>query len=53
MADIARNVFRLLREFDKERVDLIIAEGVPPVGIGLAEMNRLRRAARFNVLRVG
>jgi len=52
MANIARNLFTLLREFDRENVDLIIAEGVPLLGIGLAVMNRLRRAASFNVLRV-
>ena len=50
MAQVARNLFRLLREFDKERVDIIIAEGVSPRGLGLAVMNRLRRAASFNIL---
>jgi len=51
MAGIARNLFRLLREFDEEKVDLIIAEGVPTQGLGLAVMNRLRRAASFNILK--
>jgi L-threonylcarbamoyladenylate synthase len=51
MEEVARNLFRLLREFDKEKVDIIIAEGVPPRGLGLAVMNRLRRAASFNILR--
>ena len=51
MAQVARNLFRLLREFDEEKVDIIIAEGVPPRGLGLAVMNRLRRAASFNVLK--
>ncbi len=51
VAGIARNLFRLLREFDEEKVDLIIAEGVPARGLGLAVMNRLRRAASFNILK--
>ena len=52
VAVIARNLFRLLREFDKEKVDIIIAEGIPLKGMGLAVMNRLRRAANFNIIRV-
>ncbi len=51
LAEVARNLFRLLREFDEEKVDVIIAEGVPPRGLGLAVMNRLRRAASFNILK--
>ena len=46
---IAKNLFRLLREFDKEKVDVIIAESIPLKGLGLAVMNRLRRAANFNI----
>ncbi|MBM3300675.1 MAG: threonylcarbamoyl-AMP synthase, partial [Deltaproteobacteria bacterium] len=42
---IAKGLFRTLREFDRERVDVILAEGVEPSGIGLAIMNRLRKAA--------
>jgi len=49
---IAKNLFRLLREFDKEKVDIIIAEGITPQGLGLAVMNRLRRAANFNIVKV-
>ncbi len=48
---IAKNLFRLLREFDKEKADVIIAEGISPEGLGLAVMNRLRRAANFNIIR--
>ncbi len=51
MAEVARNLFRLLREFDEEKVDIIIAEGVPPKGLGLAVMNRLRRAASFKIVK--
>ena len=51
-AMIAKNLFRLLRQFDKEKVDIIIAEGVSLQGLGLAVMNRLRKAANFNIVRV-
>ncbi|KPV65537.1 MAG: Threonylcarbamoyl-AMP synthase [Candidatus Bathyarchaeota archaeon BA1] len=50
-ATIAKNLFRLLREFDKEKVDIIIAEGITPQGLGLAVMNRLRRAANHNIIK--
>ena len=48
-AKAAKNLFRLLREFDEEKVDVIIAEGIPPKGLGLAVMNRLRKAAGFKI----
>jgi L-threonylcarbamoyladenylate synthase len=51
LAVIAQNLFRLLREFDAEGVDVIIAEGVPAEGLGLAVMNRLRKASAYNIVR--
>jgi len=51
VATIAKSLFRLLREFDKEKIDIIIAEGITPKGLGLAVMNRLRRASNFNIIR--
>ncbi|MEM3420658.1 MAG: L-threonylcarbamoyladenylate synthase [Candidatus Hadarchaeum sp.] len=42
---IAKGLFKTLREFDLENMDVILAEGVEPEGIGLAIMNRLRKAA--------
>jgi len=48
---IAQNLFRLLREFDAESVDVIIAEGVPAEGLGLAVMNRLRKASGYNIVK--
>jgi L-threonylcarbamoyladenylate synthase len=48
---IARNLFNLLREFDLEGVDVIIAEGVPTEGLGLAVMNRLRKASGYKIVR--
>ncbi len=49
---IARNLFRLLREFDAEGVDVIIAEGIPVEGLGLAVMNRLRKASGYKIFKV-
>jgi len=41
----AKSLFKRMRELDKEKVDVIIVEGVKEAGIGLAVMNRLRKAA--------
>jgi L-threonylcarbamoyladenylate synthase len=49
---MAANLFRLLREFDEENVDVIIAESVPTEGLGLAVMNRLRKASEYNIVKV-
>ena len=42
--EAAAEFFRLLRELDHCRLDLIVAEEVPDVGIGSAINDRLRRA---------
>jgi L-threonylcarbamoyladenylate synthase len=42
---VAKRLFEALREFDEEGVDVIIAEGVKDKDMGLAIMNRLRKAA--------
>jgi L-threonylcarbamoyladenylate synthase len=52
MASVAHNLFRLLREFDLERVDVVVAEGLPIEGLGLAVMNRLRKAAGYEIVKV-
>ena len=49
---IAKNLFKALREFDEEGVDVVLTEGLEPTGIGLAVMNRLRKAAGYNIVRV-
>jgi L-threonylcarbamoyladenylate synthase len=41
----ARYLFRTLRELDQEGVDLILVEEVEERGLGLAVMDRLRRAS--------
>ncbi|MDA3793053.1 MAG: L-threonylcarbamoyladenylate synthase [Elusimicrobia bacterium] len=40
----AANLYRLLREFDKEKVDIILAEGLKREGLGAAIMDRLQKA---------
>ncbi|MBN1245066.1 threonylcarbamoyl-AMP synthase [Candidatus Bathyarchaeota archaeon] len=50
---MAANLFRLLREFDEENVDAIVAESVPTEGLGLAVMNRLRKASGYNIIKAG
>jgi L-threonylcarbamoyladenylate synthase len=51
LANVASNLFRLLREFDIAKVDIVIAEAVPVEGLGLAVMNRLRKAAGYKIIR--
>jgi len=41
----AANLFTILRSFDKEGFEIIIAEGLEEHGLGLAIMERLRKAA--------
>lgn len=42
---IARNLYRVLREFDQEDVEVIYSESFAMTGIGKAVMNRLEKAA--------
>jgi L-threonylcarbamoyladenylate synthase len=51
LAVVAQNLFRMLRELDAEGVDVIVAEGVPTEGLGLAVMNRLRKAAGYHIVK--
>lgn len=51
LALVAQNLFRLLREVDAQGVDVILAEAVPEEGVGLAIMNRLRKASGYHIMR--
>lgn len=51
-SSIAAGLFAALREFDRIGVDIILAEGVGRNDMGLAVMNRLLKAAGYNVIRV-
>ncbi len=46
----ANELFAVLRALDAQDYDLIIAEAVDAQGIGLAVMNRLGRAAGFDII---
>ncbi len=47
---IAKNLYRILREFDDEKVDIIYSEGFERNGMGQAIMNRLLKAAGHKVI---
>ena len=47
----ASGLFAALRELDAAGAGLIVAEGFPEEGLGLALMNRLRKAAGYRIVR--
>lgn len=50
-AEAAQNLYQLLRRFDEQEVDIILAHGYPSTaGLGLALQNRLVKAAGFRLL---
>jgi len=49
-ADLAENLYNILRGFDRQKPDFILGMGVTETGLGLAVMNRMRKAAGFNIL---
>jgi L-threonylcarbamoyladenylate synthase len=49
---IARELYRILREFDDEAVEVIYSEAFDESGIGQAIMNRLLKAAGHKVVRI-
>lgn len=49
---IARHLYGILRSFDETGVDLIYSECFEDEGIGLAIMNRLRKAAGQRIIKV-
>ena len=48
----AQRLFAALRDMDEQGVQTIFSESVDTSGIGLAVMNRLGRAAAFNIIEV-
>lgn len=44
LREAATNLFRQLRELDRAELDCVVAEAVPEKGLGVAIMDRLRRA---------
>ena len=49
---IAHELFKVLREFDDENMDVMFSESFDDSGIGQAIMNRLLKAAGHNVVRI-
>jgi L-threonylcarbamoyladenylate synthase len=49
----AQRLFYLLRAYDEQDVTQIYCETLPPTGLGLAVMNRLARAAKFDIIHAG
>ena len=45
LGEAAANLFQAIRKLDKMHLDLILAEPVPEEGLGLAIMDRLRKAS--------
>ena len=50
--DIAKNLFEALRFLDDRQVDLILCEGFEEIGVGIAIMNRLRKSAGHDIIKV-
>lgn len=48
---IASSLFSILREFDDREVDIILAEAVDQNGVGLAIMNRMVKAAGYDIVK--
>jgi L-threonylcarbamoyladenylate synthase len=48
---VAKSLFTAIRDLDERGVDVIVAEGVEERGLGLAIMNRLRKASGGEVIR--
>lgn len=46
---IAANLFKVFREFDDEKIDIILAQGIDREGLGLGVMNRLGKAAHTKI----
>lgn len=47
---IGSNLFRALRTFDEQSVDIVISESFELIGVGHAIMNRLRKSAGYKTI---
>ncbi|WP_055669383.1 L-threonylcarbamoyladenylate synthase [Desnuesiella massiliensis] len=52
LSEVAQNVFEILRTLDDSNVDIILCEGFEEREIGIAIMNRLRKSAGFDIVKV-
>jgi L-threonylcarbamoyladenylate synthase len=42
---IAANLFKIFREFDTKKIDIVLVQGINRKGLGLGIMNRLGKAS--------
>ena len=52
LEEVASNLFEALRHFNELGVDVILAEGFEEKGLGIAIMNRLNKAAGYDIITV-
>jgi L-threonylcarbamoyladenylate synthase len=52
LSTIAKNLFEVLRSLDDSSVDIILSESFEEKGMGIAVMNRLRKAASYDILKL-
>ena len=52
LEEIAKNLFETLRFCDDLKVDLILCQAFEEAGVGVAIMNRLNKAAGFDITEV-
>ncbi len=50
LQEISSSLYRLLREADEKGLDILLVEGISEKGLGMAIMNRLRRAAGERII---
>ncbi len=49
---IAANLFAILRQFDQLGIEHVYAESLPQTALGMAIMNRLQKAAGYDIIKV-
>lgn len=52
LENVAKNIYSALRKADSIRPQIILIEGVPKIGIGIAIMNRLLRTCEHDIFEV-
>lgn len=52
LSTVGKNLFEILRALDDQGVDIILSEGFEEKGMGIAIMNRLKKAASYDIVRV-
>lgn len=52
LCTVAQNLFEALRSFDDKGVEIILSEAFDEKGLGVAVMNRLKKAAGYDIVNV-